>query len=74
MNIIKGEGDLEKFGSAVNARLSEFFDGHIVVGFIAGQDLPVILSVLQNPKTSLGLESLLLDALSHVKNLRAHGG
>jgi len=74
MIIIKDNDDLEKFGAAVNGRLNEYFDGHLIVGFVAGQEMPVILSKVHSSKTCLGLESLLIDALAHLKTLRANGG
>lgn len=55
---------LQQFGDAVNARLSEYFDGHAVVGFKAGTQEPVIIYPSgQDGKTIIALNSLLVAAV-----------
>lgn len=40
----KTDDQLIQFGHAINSRVSEFFDGHIVVGITADTGEPVIIT------------------------------
>lgn len=64
MRIKKNDKQVQQFGDAINARVTEFFDGHVVVGFIAGTNEPLIIYPEgQDQKTVLGLNSLLIAAV-----------
>lgn len=54
---------IQQFIEATDSRLAEYFDGYVVVGFVAGTSQPVIIRSASDPKTALGLKSLLHDAV-----------
>ncbi len=60
----KGKPKTQQVGAAINARLSEYFDGHVVVGFLAGTNTPMIIHPEgQDPKTVIALNQLLVEAV-----------
>lgn len=49
-------------GEEVHRRVSEFFDGYVLVGFVAGDDNPVIVTPSMDIKTALAINNLLQAA------------
>lgn len=51
----------EAVARVLEATLDEFFDGFIVIGFIAGEGYPIRMSKAMDGKTAHGLRALLND-------------
>lgn len=59
---MKTQEELNRIASAADARMSEFFDGHVVVGFVGDQ--PVLVRNFPDRKTNMALQQLLMMALA----------
>ncbi len=61
----KTPDQLEQFGRAVNSRIGDFFDGHILVGISADTGQPVIIAGGPSDfKTLAVLNALMINALN----------
>lgn len=54
----------ERLIAAVDARLSEFFDGYLAIGFIAGSGEAIVVRRCQDPKTRLALQTLVVNVMA----------
>lgn len=56
--------NIEEIMNATTARNEEYFDGFVVVGFIHGNNEPIIIRKARDPKDYMALNGLLQAALS----------
>jgi hypothetical protein len=58
-----------RIGKAVDARVTEFFDGYVLVGFVAGTNEALVLTgPSRDHKTVIALNGLLLSAVRPTVN------
>jgi hypothetical protein len=60
--------DNTQIGQMLGPRLSDFFEGYVLVGFLAGTDDPIIMYSPSDRRTALALNQLLESAKRPLKD------
>lgn len=54
----------ESIGLHLDKHASEFLEGYVIVGYVAGKASPVVFSKADDAKTALALNALLMDLVA----------